>query len=97
MGIFSEQISQIRGRLMHAAILDEAWEPPTPSYKAPASQVMALSQMMQLNGTHMLQLSRSIAKGNFRGARVKLRAIYRRMDAVLSQMDQLAHRAKRGR
>lgn len=101
MGVFTEQI---RGFHRHMAILDdsqdflgEAWEPPTPSYKVPQSQFLALSQLMQLNGTYMLQLSRSLAKGNIRGARVKLRRIYHRMDAALRQMDQMERKSKRGR
>ena len=45
----------------------------------------------------MVQLSRAMTKGNFRGARVKLRRIYHRMDAALRQMDQLDREAKKRR
>lgn len=94
MSLFGEQIRGIHEQL---GILDDAWEPPLPSYKIPASKAMALAHMMQLHGTEMLQMSRSIAKGNIRGARVKLRRIYHRMDAALRQLDQLDREAKRAR
>ena len=71
------------------------WEPPTPSYKIPASKTAALAHMMQINGTMMLQLSRSLAKGNIKGARVKLRSLYRRLDAALRQLERLERDAKR--
>lgn len=82
--MFEQEIVEIR----------EAWEPPTPSYKIPASKTAALAHMMQINGTMMLQLSRSLAKGNIRGARVKLRSLYRRLDAALRQLERLERDAK---
>ena len=85
MGIFDREIDEMA----------EAWEPPTPSYKVPASQTGALAHMMQINGTMMLQLSRSLAKGNIKGARVKLRALFRRLDAALRQLETLERDAKR--
>jgi len=94
MGFFTEQI---RGLRKYAVIYDESWEPPTPSFRVPASQTAALAQMMQINGTMMLQLSRSLAKGNIQGARVKLRSLYRRLDAALSQLDRLEKAAERAR
>lgn len=71
------------------------WEPPAPSYKIPASQTAALAHMMQIQGTMMLQLSRSLAKGNIKGARVKLRSLFRRLDAALRQLEKLERNAKK--
>jgi hypothetical protein len=85
MGLFDEEIDGI----------GEAWEPPTPSYKIPATQTAALAHMIQINGTMMLQLSRSLAKGNIKGARVKMRSLFRRLDGALAQLDRLEQRAKR--
>lgn len=93
MSIFRSK--RIRGYLKYVSMLDEAWEPPTPSYKIPASQTAALAHMMQINGTMMLQLSRSLAKGNIKGARVKLRSLFRRLDAALRQLETLERNAKR--
>lgn len=73
------------------------WEPPAPSYRVPASQTAALAHMMQIQGTMMLQLSRSLAKGNIKGARVKLRSLFRRLDAALRQLEKLERDAKRGK
>ena len=92
MGIFTDQSRELR-RCVTAQ--DEAWEPPTPSYRVPASETGALAHMMQINGTMMLQLSRSLAKGNIQGARVKLRSLYRRLDAALRQLETLEKRSKR--
>jgi hypothetical protein len=75
--------------------LEEAWEPPTPSYRAPQNKLAQLAQVMQLSSTAMLQVSRSIAKGNIKTARVKLRSIFRRMDATLHQMDKLQQKMDR--
>lgn len=87
--------SEIRGFYEYVAMLDEAWEPPTPSYKAPQNKLAQLAQVMQLSSTAMLQVSRSIAKGNIKTARVKLRSIFRRMDATLHQMDKLQQQMDR--
>jgi hypothetical protein len=99
MGLFKKEI---RGMREHGVIYDdasfsEAWEPPTPSYKIPASQTAALAHMMQIQGTMMLQLSRSLAKGNIKGARVKLRSLFRRLDAALRQLENLERATKRKR
>jgi hypothetical protein len=85
--------------LMHLEVDRELseWEPQTPSYKIPATQTAALAHMIQINGTMMLQLSRSLAKGNIKGARVKLRSLFRRLDAALAQLDTLEKRARRQR
>jgi hypothetical protein len=99
MGFFKSEILGLRehGVIYDDASFGEAWEPPTPSYKAPASQTAALAHMMQINGTMMLQLSRSLAKGNIKGARVKLRGLFRRLDAALRQLETLEKNAKRRR
>lgn len=104
MGLFTEQVDKIRGRLKYGVMLDEvawfhqeAYSPGLPSYKVPQSKVLALSQMIQLNGMAMMQLSRAMAKGDIRSARTKLRRIYHRMDAALRQIDQLDRDAKRRR
>lgn len=81
--------SEIRGYHEYLAILDEAWQPPTPSYKAPKDKISQLAQVMQLSSTAMLQVSRAIMSGDIKSARVKLRRIFQRMDATLHQMDQL--------
>lgn len=97
MGIFDREIRGMRehGVIYDDASFDEAWEPPTPSLRVPATQTAALAHMMQINGTMMLQLSRSLAKGNIKGARVKMRALFRRLDAALRQMETLERNAKR--
>jgi hypothetical protein len=89
--MFRQEIIWLRE---HVEGLNE-WEPPTPSSRLPASKTAALAQMMQINGTMMLQLSRSLAKGNIKGARVKLRSLYRRLDAALRQLERLERDAKR--
>jgi len=91
MSVFRSEIEEL---LRHAE-LGEAWEPPTPSYRVPATQTAALAHMMQINGTMMLQLSRSLAKGNIQGARVKLRSLFRRLDAALRQLETLERNAAR--
>ena len=88
---------QIRGLREYAAVLDETWEPPAPSYKIPKTQTLALAHMMQIQGTMMLQLSRSLAKGNIKGARVKLRSLFRRLDAALRQLETMEREEKRRR
>lgn len=81
--------AEIRGFHEHVAMLDEVWQPPTPAYKAPKNKLAQLAQVMQLSSTAMLQVSTAIMSGNIQGARVKLRRVFRRMDATLHQMDQL--------
>jgi hypothetical protein len=83
MSIFQEEISSLA-----------EWQPPLPSFKVPKDKLRALSQVMQLNATAMMQLSRSLDKGDIQSARLKLRRIYQRMDGALRQMDSLARAAK---
>jgi hypothetical protein len=76
-------------------MLDETWQPPVPAYKAPQNKLAQLAQVMQLSSTAMMQVSRAIMSGNIQGARVKLRRVFRRMDATLHQMDQLQKKIDR--
>ncbi len=84
--MFSEEI---RGFREYAAVLDEAWQPPLPSQKAVKNKLAQLNQVVQLNATAMLQVSRAVAVGNLKSARTKLRRIFQRMDQTLHQMDRL--------
>ena len=95
MSLFGRQIDEIRGRLLYAAILDEAWQPPLPSYRAAKNKLDQLNQVVRLNSTAMLQVSRALSAGNIKSARVKLRRIFQRMDATLHQMDKLQQDMKR--
>jgi len=97
MGFFKREIRGLTEHVVMYDDIDESWESPSPSFRVPASQTAALAQMMQINGTMMLQLSRSLAKGNIQGARVKLRSLFRRLDAALRQLEKLENDAKRAR
>jgi len=70
-------------------LIQEGWQPPIPTSKRLTSKTKALAQMMQMNASMMMQVSTAIGKGQIRGARVKLRNLYRRLDMALRELERL--------
>jgi len=82
-------LTNIKSLHDHVRVLGEAWQPPMPTRSRPKTKLAALNSMMMINSSMMMQVSSALAKGNIRSARVKLRALYRRLDQALHEMERL--------
>lgn len=80
---------EIRGFRRFTTLIEEGWQPPIPTSKRLTSKTKALAHMMQMNASMMMQVSTAIGRGQIKGARTKLRMLYRRLDMALRELERL--------
>lgn len=83
-----------KGFARFSVLLNEGWQPPIPTSTQFKSKADALARMMQMHASMMMQVSTAISKGQIKSARTRLRALYRRLDAALHQLERLERESR---